>query len=803
LPAHFYGITEETSGVNELVSSWTTALSIDTRVLQELEKAYQELESAGNLPSRQQLATYYAAFRNKFGPEKLASLDGEVLLETMHSHGTRDSLVYWLEFKNDAEFPAIAGSIAGGSAHKFGLFRKRETGTWTTGAPLKPIALSVEQAVEIARKHRDQLLRGVELLEKLPENGSDEHYAQLQLDMQRVAPNVADTSWGHKYFSLLSPDKLDDFHNPEYARFHLIKMLQVPPQPDGRYIAAGRFVVIARRLEIPVHTFTTVLNKRDGRNLQSYWRIGTSAFNEGKSKPHEYWPQMRDGNFCAIGWSDIGDLSSITKDSAGKQNIRDAIQRYYPDYKPAVAGKATNQLFDFRFNITIGDLVLASDGATMLGIGRVSGEYRHNPADDYPHQRPVEWLSLDEWKQVDITPDIEGKLTTVYRMKKPLNLIEAEKHVLASKEIEPPQPPYDPPIPKPLPNLTGIMGRIQTVLERKGQVILYGPPGTGKTYWAERTAKELAARACFSQTFDSLTDEQKTRLQGDTDTSHGNVRICCFHPAYGYEDFLEGLRPEATTTHMQFVPRPGIFKQLCRDASAAPQERFYLIIDELNRGDVPRIFGELLTILEKDKRNKPILLPLTQEHFQIPPNVYIIGTMNTADRSIALLDTALRRRFGFIELMPESEPLKKAETGGIPLGPWLESLNSRIRQHVGRDARNLQIGHAYLMEKGQPIADFTTLARVVQEDILPLLEEYCYEDYGKLEQILGPGLVDRNAQIIRHDLFEPSRYADLVQALLAPCPDITTSAPAAEAEAQQDILREDEDEVTGEEDQEA
>ncbi len=518
---------------------------------------------------------------------------------------------------------------------------------------------------------------------------------------------------------------------------------------------------------------------------------------------------MRDGNFCAIAWSKIGDLTPITKDEAGRKALRAELQQQYVDKPAATIGNFLHQLFDFRCNINIGDLVLASDGATVLGIGRVSGEYKYNPADDYPHQRPIEWLSLDEWKQVDTTPDIEGKLTTVYRMKRPLNLIEAEKYILAAKT--PPGSGDDdndkiPPGPQPgpvivPPTLTDIMGHIQTVLERKGQIILYGPPGTGKTYWAERTAKELAARACFSRTFDGLTDEQKTKIQGNTNTSHGNVRICCFHPAYGYEDFLEGLRPEATTTHMQFVPRPGIFKQLCRDASAAPQERFYLIIDELNRGDVPRIFGELLTVLEKDKRHKPILLPLTQEHFQVPPNVYMIGTMNTADRSIALLDTALRRRFGFIELMPESEPLKKAETGGIPFGPWLESLNSRIRQHVGRDARNLQIGHAYLMEKGQPIADFTTLARVVQEDILPLLEEYCYEDYGKLEQILGPGLVDRNAQIIRHDLFEPSRYADLVQALLAPCPDITTSAPAAEAEAQQDILREDEDEVTGEEDQ--
>src|SRR6266487_1306718 len=792
-----------------MVSSWVTALSIDTRVMQELKDLYRQQESEGKLPSRQQLATYYATFHNKFGPEKLASLDGEVLLETMHSHGTKDSLVYWLEFKDEEEFPALFGSIAGGSAYKFGLFRKRETGIWTTGSPQKPIELSVEQAIEIAREHRDQLIRGAELLERLPDNGNDEQYAQLQLDMQRVAPLVGDTVWGHKYFSLLYPNELDDFHNPEYARFHLIKMLQVPPQPEGRYVAAGRYVALAHALEISLHILTKLLNERDGRNLHNYWRIGTAKYNEGKGKPREYWPQMRDGNFCAIGWSKIGDLTPITKDDAGRKALREELQQQYVDKPAATIGNFVHQLFDFRCNIAIGDLILASDGATILGIGRVSGEYKYNPADDYPHQRPIEWLSLDEWKQVDTTPDIEGKLTTVYRMKRPLNLIEAEKYILAAKT--PPGSGDDdndkiPPGPQPgpvivPPTLTDIMGHIQTVLERKGQIILYGPPGTGKTYWAERTAKELAARACFSRTFDGLTDEQKTKIQGNTNTSHGNVRICCFHPAYGYEDFLEGLRPEATHTHMQFVPRPGIFKQLCRDASAAPQERFYLIIDELNRGDVPRIFGELLTVLEKDKRHKPILLPLTQEHFQVPPNVYIIGTMNTADRSIALLDTALRRRFGFIELMPDIDILGDVTVGGIALGPWLKALNERICEYVGRDARNLQIGHAYLLEKERPIGDLPTFAKVLQEDILPLLEEYCYEDYATLEKILGSSLIDIQKQHIRQELFEASNRDKLIQALLAPCPDITTSAPAAEAEAQQDILREDEDEVTGEEDQ--
>jgi 5-methylcytosine-specific restriction protein B len=120
--------------------------------------------------------------------------------------------------------------------------------------------------------------------------------------------------------------------------------------------------------------------------------------------------------------------------------------------------------------------------------------------------------------------------------------------------------------------------------------------------------------------------------------------------------------------------------------------------------------------------------------------------------------------------------------GGIPLGPWLDALNRRVCDHIGRDARNLQIGHAYLLEGERPLADFSKLSKVVQEEIIPLLEEYCYEDYAALEKILGQGLVDIHAQQMRYELFEDSRQDELVQALLAPCPDIATTRPAVASE---------------------
>jgi 5-methylcytosine-specific restriction protein B len=254
--------------------------------------------------------------------------------------------------------------------------------------------------------------------------------------------------------------------------------------------------------------------------------------------------------------------------------------------------------------------------------------------------------------------------------------------------------------------------------------------------------------------------------------------MCSFHPAYGYEDFIEGYRPELHDGRMTFALRDGIFKQLCRDAEAQPERHFYLIIDEINRGDIPRIFGELLTVVEKDKRGKPVLLPLSRSAFRVPPNVLLIGTMNTADRSIALLDTALRRRFGFIEMMPDVGLFGEAQVAGIPLGPWLDALNRRICDHAGRDARNLQVGHSFLLEAGLPIKDASRFFRVVRDEIIPLLEEYCYEDYDALHAVLGGGLVDLTNRAIRHDLFDEPVGPELVQALLSPCPDILTSLKA-------------------------
>ena len=184
--------------------------------------------------------------------------------------------------------------------------------------------------------------------------------------------------------------------------------------------------------------------------------------------------------------------------------------------------------------------------------------------------------------------------------------------------------------------------------------------------------------------------------------------------------------------------------------------------------------------------------------FAVPSNVFLIGTMNTADRSISLLDTALRRRFGFVELMPDSSQLAGRVVSGLPLGPWLDALNTRLRRHLKRDARNLQIGHAYLLT--QPITSVADFARVLRDDIIPLLEEYCYDDFAGLSEILGSALVDVEGGEIREEIFEPKREEDLIQALsfeqlqsFVLDHNLAAQAASADAEAPDEITDETED----------
>ena len=268
--------------------------------------------------------------------------------------------------------------------------------------------------------------------------------------------------------------------------------------------------------------------------------------------------------------------------------------------------------------------------------------------------------------------------------------------------------------------------------------ILYGPPGTGKTYKTVRRCVDI----CDGQAPES---DEETRDRYAALVEERRIEFITFHQSYGYEEFVEGLRPETgqagfdsqTSSGFRLVSRDGILKRIAdrarQDEDSLP---YVLVIDEVNRANVSKVLGELITLLEEDKRQGAeneisVQLPHSSEHFSLPPNLYILGTMNTADRSIAILDTALRRRFEFEELLPDPEKLQAAKRAtGIDLPAVLRSINERLEWFIDRDH---QIGHAWLMNAGTR----ENVDRIMRNRIIPLIAEYFYDDWKKVRAVLG------------------------------------------------------------------
>jgi hypothetical protein len=286
-------------------------------------------------------------------------------------------------------------------------------------------------------------------------------------------------------------------------------------------------------------------------------------------------------------------------------------------------------------------------------------------------------------------------------------------------------------------------------------IILYGPPGTGKTWVVNHFANYFLLHHNFSA---KRADEYwRAVQQRDLARQHAlqnEIRrnylgFVTFHQSFAYEEFVEGIKPYTDTEgQIAYKIEPGIFRQICQRAQATPSKRYLLVIDEINRANIAKVFGELITLIEDDKRigsanQVTVALPYSQEQFSVPANLFLLGTMNTADRSIALLDLALRRRFTFLELMPD--PSLIVSVDGVDLSALLRRLNARIAALLDRDH---QIGHSYLYG----VTDSTALRFAWYHRIVPLLREYFYNDGARLRAVLGSAFVTTSTPPA--DLFE-------------------------------------------------
>ena len=275
--------------------------------------------------------------------------------------------------------------------------------------------------------------------------------------------------------------------------------------------------------------------------------------------------------------------------------------------------------------------------------------------------------------------------------------------------------------------------------------ILYGPPGTGKTYSTIKKAIEI-----IDGKIDSSEDMDELKKKFDNYMENGQIKFITFHQSYSYEEFIEGLKAESDeNNNIKYEIKDDVFKDICEKAKNIKIEskNYVLIIDEINRGNISKIFGELITLIEPSKRigakdSIAVELPYSKKKFGVPSNLYIIGTMNTADRSIALMDMALRRRFDFVEMMPDYSLLKDKKINGIKIDKILETINERIECLYDRDHT---IGHAYFLG----IKSMEELSDVFRNRIIPLLCEYFYDDWEKIRLILADDQKDEDCQFIK------------------------------------------------------
>ena len=657
--------------------------------------------------------TLHENFINHFGIEHLKSLSGKELLTSLfyNDKGNKLNLCYVLEM--DKDMREIFGSIAGGAAYKFGLFFHKKTQSWTCGSPAKPVKLTENEAIQKAEEIRNDLVAGAEIISSFGPLNSTADYEQLYKQLEHISG--INTVWRMKYYQMLFPILFAPFYGQDIQLDVLHFLNQTPSEIP--FIRMGQIALFSKKCNIPGIVFGHIWGRSTNHNNKSN-DSETNTLSDKKHKLHYWmytvfddtsWMECPQKEIMVLGMDDIGDYSQYDS----KESLRQELISTY-DNSTSRKNQAL-MAWNFANKLAINDVVFAKRSNTLVGKGIVTGDYIFDDSrQEYKNIRTVKWLQISEWEHpgksvakrlTDITPytDYIEKLITIFT---PDELDDVDT-----------QPEVDYPEYSSADFLSDVYMSEQdyetlvNVLKMKKNIILQGAPGVGKTF----TAKRLAYSIISAKNPD-------------------RVQMIQFHQSYSYEDFIEEYRP----TENGFTIKKGSFYKFCKLAEDDDENDYFFIIDEINRDNLSKIFGELFMLIEKDKRGIELQLLYSDENFSVPPNVYIIGMMNTADRSLAMLDYALRRRFSFFTMKPEfntigfqtyqdslkSDAFKK-------LISCIKQLNSKIAADISL-GEGFCIGHSYFCGLTAKTATVQTLTSIIEYELIPLLKEYWFDEPEKI-----------------------------------------------------------------------